>query len=129
MEKQLKDQQRKFLLRQSNRFRLNEIQRKKIKNKGSFKVLIEQFHKSVQKGPEYICTCCDKLWYRESVKKIKKENKFDKTLAERCITGVLSGDGIEWICNTCLQNMKAKNFHHVQKQMEIFFQKNLLCWS
>ena len=28
---------------------------------------IELFHKNISVGPEYICTCCDQLWYRSSV--------------------------------------------------------------
>ena len=27
----------------------------------------EIFHKNIRVGPEYICTCCDQLWYRSSV--------------------------------------------------------------
>jgi hypothetical protein len=27
----------------------------------------ELFHKNISVGPEYICTCCDQLWYRSSV--------------------------------------------------------------
>ena len=29
--------------------------------------LIQSFHNSIKCGPEYICTCCDQLWYRSSV--------------------------------------------------------------
>ncbi len=28
---------------------------------------IEFFHKNISVGPEYICTCCDQLWYKSSV--------------------------------------------------------------
>ncbi len=28
---------------------------------------IELFHKNISVGPEYICTCCDQLWYKSSV--------------------------------------------------------------
>jgi hypothetical protein len=27
----------------------------------------ELFYKNISVGPEYICTCCDQLWYRSSV--------------------------------------------------------------
>ena len=30
---------------------------------------IELFHQNISVGPEYICTCCDQLWYRSSVTK------------------------------------------------------------
>ena len=29
--------------------------------------LVHKFHITVSKGPLYICTCCDQLWYRHSV--------------------------------------------------------------
>ena len=30
---------------------------------------IDLFHNSINTGPEYVCTCCDQLWYRSSVTK------------------------------------------------------------
>ena len=29
--------------------------------------LIKKFHAAVSRGPMYICTCCDQLWYKHSV--------------------------------------------------------------
>ena len=29
--------------------------------------LINSFHSDIKSGPEYICTCCDQLWYKSSV--------------------------------------------------------------
>ena len=29
----------------------------------------ELFHQNISVGPEYICTCCDQLWYKSSVSK------------------------------------------------------------
>ena len=29
--------------------------------------VISKFHKMVEQGPFYICTCCDQLWYNHSV--------------------------------------------------------------
>ncbi len=29
--------------------------------------VIEEFHRILQEGPEYVCTCCDQLWYKSSV--------------------------------------------------------------
>jgi len=31
--------------------------------------LTEMFHRNIKCGPEYVCTCCDQLWYRSSVTK------------------------------------------------------------
>ena len=34
---------------------------------------IEMFHKlkDISVGPEYVCTCCEQLWYKSSVTKIQ----------------------------------------------------------
>ena len=39
--------------------------------------VIQSFHDSIKCGPEYICTCCDQLWYRSSVTKCDA-NKYTK---------------------------------------------------
>ena len=31
--------------------------------------MINLFHKNIAHGPEYVCTCCDQLWYKSSVVK------------------------------------------------------------
>ena len=32
--------------------------------------LISNFLKKIKCGPEYVCTCCDQLWFRSSVKNV-----------------------------------------------------------
>ena len=40
------------------------------KNKDSNAMsMINLFHKNIAHGPEYVCTCCDQLWYKSSVVK------------------------------------------------------------
>jgi hypothetical protein len=34
------------------------------------KKLISKFHDTVSKGPTYVCTCCDQLWYKHSVSNV-----------------------------------------------------------
>ena len=62
--------------------------------------VIQSFHDSIKCGPEYICTCCDQLWYRSSVTKCdaNKYTKCTKHLLDVCITGKTSVDNIEWVC-------------------------------
>ena len=36
--------------------------------------MITKFHESISQGPEYICTCCDQLWYKTSVRKCNTTN-------------------------------------------------------
>ena len=70
---------------------------------------IESFHNSIECGPEYICTCCDQLWYRSSVQLCNsgKYNLCSPNLIKMCITDVKSVNNNEWICNSCHSNLLA----------------------
>ena len=50
--------------------------------------VIQTFHDNIKCGPEYVCTCCDHLWYRSSVRKCEANiyPKCSETLLEACIT-------------------------------------------
>ena len=69
---------------------------------------IRSFHDLVKSGPEYICTCCDQLWYRTSVKVCKPSsyNMCPGNILKLCCTNVKSVDNIEWICYTCHSNLE-----------------------
>ena len=69
--------------------------------------VIQSFPDSIKCGPEYICTCCDQLWYRSSVRKCdaNKYTKCTKHLLDSCITGKTSVDKTEWVCSTCHSNL------------------------
>ena len=69
--------------------------------------VIQSFHDSIECGTEYICSCCDQLWYRSSVTKCdaNKYTKCTKNLLNVCITGKTSVDNNEWICLTCHSNL------------------------
>lgn len=71
--------------------------------------IINKFHEFVRCGPEYICMCCDQLWYKSSVKKcnVSSYNKWDENMVKICITGRRSADDTEWICNTCLSDLQV----------------------
>ena len=66
-------------------------------------IVIQTFHDNIKCGPEYICTCCDQLWYRSSVRKCEanKYPKCSKTLLAACITSTSSTDNTKSICSTC----------------------------
>ena len=74
----------------------------------AYKSVINKFHKKISCGPEYICTCCDQLWYKSSVTKCNANNysKCQQNIVQSCITGVKSVNNTEWICNTCHLNIK-----------------------
>ena len=61
----------------------------------------ELFHKNISVGPEYICTCCDQLWYRSSVTEcnVSLYKSCSKEILNIyiCFTGLKSIDNTEWI--------------------------------
>ncbi len=70
---------------------------------------IEMFHKDISVGPEYICTCCEQLWYKSSVTKCNPDlyKSCTREILNLCLTGLKSIDNTEWICSTCHSNLKA----------------------
>ena len=66
-------------------------------------LLIKSFHNSIQLGPEYICTCCDQLWFKSSVKQcsVNLYKSCSPNILNISITGRNSVDNREWICWTC----------------------------
>ena len=70
---------------------------------------IELFHKNISIGPEYICTCCDQLWYKSSVTQCNAAlyESCSREILNLCLTGLKSIDNTEWICSTCHSNLKA----------------------
>ena len=70
---------------------------------------IEFFHKNIGVGPEYICTCCDQLWYKSSVTQCNASvyKSCSREILTLCLTGLKSVDNTEWICSTCHSNLKA----------------------
>ena len=87
--------------------------------------IIDQFHKNIRCGPEYICTCCDQLWYRSSVTKCNVNNysKCPQKLVKSCITGLKSVDDTEWICSTCHSNLKESKIPQCSKANGMIFPK------
>ena len=69
--------------------------------------VIQSFHDNIKCGPEYVCTCCDQLWYWSSVRKCEanKYPKFSETLLKACIASTTSIDNRKWICSTCHSNL------------------------
>ena len=91
--------------------------------------VIQSFHDSIKCGPEYICTCCDQLWYRSSVTKCdaNKYTKCIKNLLDACITGKTSVDKTE--CSYCSHMMRASSCLtklYVNVNVEVADQKKTL---
>ena len=51
----------------------------------------------MSRGPEYICSCCNQLWYKYSVIAAEKLRLSNPTAGEYLLIKT-SVDGIEWIC-------------------------------
>ena len=81
------------------------------KNESSVISLVNLFQKNIKCGPEYICTCCDQLWYKSSALKcnVNRYKACSQDLVESCVTGVRSVENTEWICRTCDSNLKKGN--------------------
>ena len=60
---------------------------------------ILKFQSRIKEGPYFICSVCNRLWYRKSVKLLekKKYSLVPKTL----FTDIASFDNKEYICTTC----------------------------
>ena len=85
----------------------------------------------MSRGPEYICSCCNQLWYKHSV--ITAE-KLSNPAGEYLLTKT-SVDGIEWICQSCDRHMKkekippyaAKNGMSLPAKPNFFYLNELEC--
>ena len=81
---------------QSSRLNQTEICQGQDSIRHSMSKVIQSFRDKITHGPEYICTCCDHLWFRPSVSKgafllselagqtrqfTKKMQQFEATLA------------------------------------------------
>ncbi|KAK3108678.1 hypothetical protein FSP39_013177 [Pinctada imbricata] len=66
---------------------------------------IEIFKASTSTGPIYVCTSCHQTWFSHSVSQVDN-------LSSKCnihtglLTGLLSVNNKEWICSTCISNIR-----------------------
>ena len=83
----------------------------------------ELFHKNISVGPEYICTCCDQLWYRSSVTEcnVSSYKSCSKEILDLCLTCLKSIDNTEWICGTCHSNLKVGKLPSCAKANKMTF--------
>ena len=86
-----------------------------IQEMQSMAKVIQTFHDNIMCGPEYVCICCDQLWYQSSVRKCEasKYSKCSKMLLEVSITSTSSIDNTKWICSTCHSNLSNGSYPSV----------------
>ena len=84
------------------------VQRKKRKMGVSFFEAVEKFNEAIC-SCSYVCSCCHQVWFKQSVKKVSSlhnTESLDLALLKMCVTGYTSVADCEWICNTCLFNIR-----------------------
>ena len=93
------------------------------KNKCNAISMINISHKNIAHVPEYVCTCCNQLWYKSSVVKcdVNKYKVCSPEVVESCLTGFKSVDDTEWICMTCDSNLKKGKLPSCSKANKISF--------
>ena len=91
--------------------------------------VIQSFHDNIKCGPEYVCTCCDQLWYRSSVRKCEanKYPKCSEPFFKACITSTTSIDNTKWICSTCHSNLSNGKLPVCSKANKMEFPVKLQC--
>ena len=89
---------------------------------------------NISRGPEYICSCCNQLWYKHSVITAEKLRLSNST-AGKYLLSKTSVDGIEWICQSCYKYLKkdkippcaAKNGMSFPAKPDFFYLNELEC--
>ena len=67
--------------------------------------MIFKFQDIVSKGPVYICTCCDQLWYKHSVSSTVSIRASNPSITKYLLNTRSEGN-VEWLCNTCYNYLK-----------------------
>lgn len=67
--------------------------------------IIADFHKSVARGPDYVCSCCSQTYFKHYVCNIKNLSDINQS---RYLNGILSVDACEWICQGCLKSIRKQ---------------------
>ena len=100
----------KFLRKRKN-YAVREYEQAKKRRIGeSFSDAVGKFEKAISCSCSYVCSCCHQLWFKQSIKPVSalyKSDSLDTNLLKQSLTGYLSVDDIEWICNTCIGNIKS----------------------
>ena len=75
---------------------------------------IADFQSKVKQGPEFVCTCCHRMMYKQTVVPYTrtKYTKASDELLERVFSAehnYISSDGKQWVCKTCDGALKRGN--------------------
>ncbi|XP_053405183.1 uncharacterized protein LOC128558914 [Mercenaria mercenaria] len=71
------DRNRKASKRKEPDYRESEIQNAKQRKYGnSVDDCIRLFHRSIETGPQYICSCCQQTWFKESLRELPRGRQY-----------------------------------------------------
>ena len=69
-------------------------------NKQDLEYFLSNFRNKIKEGPCYICSVCNRLLYKKSVKLFDKST-CSLSLPKNVFTNITSFDNKEYICSTC----------------------------
>ena len=98
----------KTLRRNTGYAQKEHLQRRKQRFGHSFSEAKNRFKEAIYSSLSYVCSCCHQTWFRRSVRTISSLGKtiLNTPLLNKCLTGYISVANCEWLCNTCLFNIK-----------------------
>ena len=68
---------------------------------------VSHFHDMIAIGPTFVCTCCHQTWFSHSVVEVNaKLSSVSIELKNKYFTGKVSEKNREWLCRTCLVQLK-----------------------
>ena len=86
----------------------NEISAKHAQKYGqNLTECVSHFHDTIAIGPTFVCTCCHQTWFSHSVVEVnRKLSSVSIELKNKYFTGKVSEKNREWLCRTCLVQLK-----------------------
>ena len=97
------------ILRKTEEYaRKENIRRSRQRVGHSFSDVVNKFREAINSGSSFVCSCCQQTWFKHSVQDVASINtkSLDAHSLDNCLTGYISVGDCEWICNTCLNNVK-----------------------
>ena len=100
------DSSRRNLRRQDSSYRQQELTRQREHNCANTAQLVSRFCNLIQSGPVFVCTSCDQLFYKHSVKTADSIRLLSLPIICTVLLGKISSDGNEYICHTCAKYIR-----------------------
>ena len=97
------------VLRKTEEYARKENIRRAMQKVGhSFSDAVNKFREAINSSSSFECSCCQQTWFKHSVQDVASLSlkSLDAHLLDICLTGYISVEDCEWICKTCLNNVK-----------------------